>query len=153
MNKIQYFFNYIGVTLIICIYSPHLSWAGKYIQPAYITNVYFCNNVLDKNNFKQPDEVINVLRSNRPAEKADFVMNLLLDKAKHQIEIDLLDNKGEKFDRFIFDSITADKDNWAHTVAAHYHGRLPDGGVFFKVYDRLNGSDRTHIGTFRVWTE
>lgn len=127
--------------------------AGKYLQPAYITNTYFCNTTVDVGGFAQPDSVFNILSANEPGALGTFVMNLLLDKGRHRVEVDILDVSGKKIDSLNFDAVEATEDDWTYTVTGRFGGSFEAGGIFFKVFDRHNRKRRVHIGTFRLLTE
>jgi hypothetical protein len=131
---------------------PGITFGGKYRQPAYITNFYFCNNPQRNENFVQPDQVFNQLRANDPALSAYIVLNLIADKGIHHLEVDILDQTGARFDGLKFNPVTAESDNWTYTATGRFGGSLPAGGIFIKVYDRVDKQTKEVIGTFRVMT-
>ncbi|MCG8429275.1 MAG: hypothetical protein MI754_18135 [Chromatiales bacterium] len=138
--------------LLIGLLLPGVSYSGKYRQPAYITNVYFCNSPQRADGFVQPDTVFNKLRANDPSVVAHVVINLVADKGTHEISMDILDAKGKPFDALKFSPIEADSDEWTYTATGRFGGSLPSGGVFFKVYDSHDKKNREILGTFRLMT-
>ncbi|MCV6590636.1 MAG: hypothetical protein OIF57_16660 [Marinobacterium sp.] len=138
--------------LLMCCSSVQ---AGRYLKPAYITNAYFTNNIVDVGGFTQPDSVFNVLAANEAQASAMLVMNLLLDKGTHRIEIDILDADGNKIDELRFEPLEAAEDNWTYTLTGQFGGSYTPGGLFFKAYDRYNNNRRKrfHLGTLRLLTE
>jgi hypothetical protein len=139
------------ITLITLLISVNVM-AGQYKQSAYITNSYFTKSTVEIDGFSQPSSVFNMIRANDPSAGGKLVMNLLLDKGTHAIEIDMLDSKGTKFDAFKFNSQKADSDNYTFTITGSFGGRLGTNGIFFKAYTIHNGGEREHIGTIRLGT-
>lgn len=139
-------------TILLGLLISSLALAGKYRQPGYITNAYFCNNVKRSQGFIQPDRVFNKLKAGDSELSARIVLNLIVDKGVHKLEIDILDKNGDLIDGLKFDQVQAASDNWTYTATGRFGGALPEGGVFFKVFDRHNGDKRVTLGTFRVLT-
>lgn len=140
------------ITLIVLLLITSLAYAGKYRQPAYVTNIYFCNNPQRAEGFIQPDTIFNKLKANDPGVVAHVVLNLIADKGNHEVSVDILDSKGIVFDTLKFSPMTADSDDWTYTASGRFGGELPNGGVFFKVYDQHNNTGKEVIGTFRLMT-
>ncbi|PLY16062.1 MAG: hypothetical protein C0631_04920 [Sedimenticola sp.] len=145
-------FKKLFLFLIIASLVSGLSYAGKYRQTAYVTNVYFCNNPQRTEGFVQPDTVFNKLKANDPTVVAHVVLNLVADQGVHEISMDILDAQGRAFDALKFSPITADSDDWTYTATGRFGGALPDGGIFIKVYDQHDNKNKEVIGTFRLMT-
>lgn len=134
--------------LLLC----NLALAEKFSQPGYITNIYFCDNAQRKEGFIQPDRVFNKLKAGDAELSAEVVLNLIVDKGMHKLEIEMLDKDGAHFDSLNFDRVKAESDNWTYTATGRFGGALPAGGVFFKVFDRYDSEEKVSLGTFRVMT-
>lgn len=138
--------------LLLMLLLPGLVAAARYRQPAYITNVYFANQPERVDGFVQPDRVFNKLKAKDPNVVAYLVLNLVSDKGVHEVDIEILDRDGKRFDQLKFAPVTADRDDWSYTATGRFGGELPEGGIFFKIWDRLDKGERVNIGTFRLMT-
>jgi hypothetical protein len=141
--------------VILCILgllSPGLAVSGKYRQAAYLTNIYFSNKLQQENGFVQPDKVFNKLKAGDPDVGAYVVLNLVVEKGEHRVEVDILDRDGTLFDKLEFEPVLANQDDWTYTATGQFGGNLPDGGIFFKIYDSHEGGAKEVIGTFRLMT-
>ncbi|MCW8964725.1 MAG: hypothetical protein OQL16_13095 [Gammaproteobacteria bacterium] len=127
--------------------------AGRYRQPAYVTNAYFTNNLIASNKHSRPDRIINVLRAGYPGLRGHLIINLIADKGTHHISIDLLDRAGRVFESHDFPPALAGRDDFIVSLHLNYGGDLPAGGIFFKLYDGFETRDKTVIGTFRILSE
>ncbi|MCW8943150.1 MAG: hypothetical protein OQL27_00165 [Sedimenticola sp.] len=132
--------------------STSVALAGKYRQPAYLTNLYFANKLQQEGGFVQPDKVFNKLKASDKDVGAYVVLNLVVDKGEHQVEVDILDKNGTLFDKLKFEPVLANQDDWTYTATGQFGGELPEGGIFFKVYDSHEGGVKEVIGTFRLMT-
>jgi len=132
---------------------PASGWAKRYRQPAYVTNAYFTNRLVQQGDYLRPEHIINVIRASYPGTKGHFVIELIVDQGAHIFSIELLDKQGKKFDSHNFPEAMADKHDFNISVNLAYGGELPEGGIFFKVYDRHNGQERAELGTFRISSE
>jgi hypothetical protein len=154
LTTIQMVFT-LRALVILCILGllfPGLAVSGKYRQAAYLTNIYFANKLLQENGFVQPDKVFNKLRADDPDVGAYVVLNLVVEKGEHRVEVDILDRDGNLFDKLEFEPVLASQDDWAYTATGQFGGKLPDGGIFFKIYDSHEGGSKEVIGTFRLMT-
>ena len=133
----------VGILMLLCCIE---AFAGRYRQPAYITNTYFTESA-------GTTQLFNVMIANEPRATANIVIDLVLDKGTHRIVVDILDRRGRQFDKLYFDAVTAPNDDWTYTVAGEFGGALNSGGIFFKVWDRYNRQAPVHIGTFRLLTQ
>lgn len=136
--------------LVVLLLSTPLL-AGKYRQTAYITNLRFSPQVEQGVDEPVP-RPFNRLKAGDPTLTAYLLLDLLLDAGEHRLQIDVLDSEGELFDRLVFDSVLAAEDDWRYAATGRFGGELPAGGLFFKVYDGLNGRPKEVIGTFRLLT-
>ena len=142
----------VGCCLLMLLFSgPVLS--GKYRQAAYITNLYFTNQVVPEGEAVQPESVFNRLKAGDPGVSAFVVLNLLLDKGEHRVEVDILDKEGTLFDKLSFDSVLASQDDWRYIATGQFGGVLPEGGIFFRIYDSHDAGAKEVIGTARLMTE
>jgi len=129
------------------------SEAGRYRQPAYVTNAYFTNEIVQPRDNPQPDKIINIIRAANEQVKGYLVIDLLADKGTHEIEIGMLDVRGIKFDGHTFDPALAATDNFTISITMAFGGNLPRRGIFFKVYDNHERLGRKELGTFRIMTD
>ncbi len=141
------------LTLVALLTTSFTSYAGRYRQPAYVTNAYFTNRILQQANSARPDHIINTIRSEYALSRGHFIVDLLADKGSHQIEIQLLDAEGKIFDKHEFAETTADKNNFLISINLVYGSNLPSGGIFLKILDSHNGKAASILGTFRIFTE
>lgn len=127
--------------------------AGRYRQPAYVTNAYFTNYLVSTNKHTRTDRVINVIRAGYPDMLGNLVIDLITDKGTHHISIEILDRSGEVFESHDFQPALASRDNFIISLNFNYGGDFPSGGIFFKLYDKFESRDKTVIGTFRILSE
>ena len=143
----------IPVLAFVLIFITANCWAGRYRQPAYVTNVYFTNKLITQNNIQRPDHIINIIRADHDTARGYFVLDLIVDKGTHFLSVELLDSQGKKFDNHDFHKAVADKHDYNISINLGYGGKLPAGGIFFKVFDRHDDTPRSNIGTFRIFSE
>ena len=125
--------------------------AGRFKQSVYLSNAYFCNELKNDDGNLQPDRVFNVMKANESELRAAFVMNVIADEGVHNLEVDLLNNQAERFDRIKLQPVTADSDDFVYTAVAMFGGSMPPGGVFFKIFDVIDGK-RKEVATVRIMT-
>ncbi len=142
----------LAVICLLGLLLPGFAGAGKYRQAAYVTNLYFANQITTEADSVQPDQVFNQLKAGDPGVSAFIVLNLLMDKGEHRFEVDILDKEGTLFDKLKFDSVLANQDDWRYTATGQFGGELPEGGIFFKIYDSHNAGAKEVIGTVRLMT-
>ncbi len=143
------------VFVVLCLLGlllPELALAGKYRQAAYITNLYFAERIASDEDSVQPERVFNRLRAGDPEVMAYMVLNLLLDRGEHQLEVDIMDREGTLFDKLKFDNVQASQDDWRYAATGQFGGELPEGGIFFRIYDSHDGGAKEVIGTVRLMT-
>jgi hypothetical protein len=125
-----------------------------YKQPAYITNIYFFNKpVMEGEKVVKPSKTINGIKANEPKALANLRMNLVGDKGSHKIVVDILDKRGRSISKPLkFEPFSAPTNNHLFTANSVIGGKLPEGGIFLKVFDTLNKGKKTALGTFRIMT-
>lgn len=137
---------------LLILLLPGLTPAGKYRQAAYITNLYFADRIVAERDAVQPGRVFNQLKAGDPAVAAYLVLNLLLDRGEHRLEVDIMDREGTLFDKLEFDNVLANRDDWRYAATGQFGGALPEGGIFFRIYDSHDGGAKEVIGTARLMT-
>ena len=142
----------IVAAILLGILLPNLASTETSSQPSYITNIYFCDNAQRREGFIQPDRVFNKLKAGDANLSAEVVLNLIVDKGRHKLEIEIFDKNGSLIDKLKFEPVKADSDNWTYTATGRFGGALPEGGVLFKVFDHFNSEAKFLLGTFRMMT-
>lgn len=143
--------KFLIISLLALIALP--AAAGRFRLPMYVTNTYFCNELKSEDGTVQPDRIFNVMKSGEEELRGAFVMNIIADKGVHNVEVDLLDKNTRKFDTIKLQPVEADGDNYVYTAVALFGGKMPKGGVFFKVYDTSESGKRYPIHTARMLTD
>ena len=141
------------VALLASLFTPSDIEAGRYRQPAYVTNAYFTNRIIKSEDRIKPDAIINVIRADYQDTHGYMVLDLVADKGNHKFSIDLMDNASKVFEKHDFPPAVADKNNFVISLNLHYGGNLPDGGIFFRVNDQFESRGKTVIGTFRILSD
>ncbi|MBF0371659.1 MAG: hypothetical protein HQL52_19660 [Magnetococcales bacterium] len=140
----------LAVTLLIL---PSLAQAGKYRQPAYITNLYFSDKMAREGEFVRPLAVVKALRP-RPSGTVGYVILdlLLVDPGVHHFKINILDNKAKKVTELAFEGVAMPKGGALplFTAAGAVSGAFTPGVWFFKVYDQVDQGPWKALGTFAV---
>lgn len=141
------------IVMLIGILSATEIEAGKYRQPAYVTNAYFTNRITNNEGRIKPDTIINVIRAGHENTHGNMVLDLLADRGTHHFSIELLDSTGKMFEKHDFPPAAANKDNFVISLNLKYGGDLPDNGIFFKLHDQFNRKGKMIIGTFRILSD
>ena len=143
----------IFILAILLLLAPALVGAFSYRQPAYITSFYLCNKLVQKGNSIQPELVLSVLKADNPQEAAHIVIDMVAMKGVHTPEVEILDSKGNLYsDPIRVNPVSVNNDGASFRMAPRISGRFPEGGVFFKISDKLDSGSRTEIGMFGVMT-
>ncbi len=142
--------KFLLITLLAIVALP--ATAGRYRLPMYVTNSYFCNELKNDDGNIQPDRIFNVMKAGEKELRGAFVLNIIADEGLHKVEVDLLDSNTRKFDTITLQPVEADEDNYVYTAVALFGGEMPEGGVFFKVYDTADNGKRKPIYTTRIMT-
>ena len=141
------------IITLLMLSSTSVVKADRYRQPAYVTNAYFTDNLISEGNQSKPNHIVNVVRAGFKDTRGYLVLDLIIDKGTHFISIDLLDSEGKKFESHDFPRAVADKNDFMLSLNLHYGGDLPDGGIFFKLYDKFGNKGKTVLGPFRILTD
>ena len=132
---------------------PAVAGTTTYQQPAYITNVYFCNALTQQKNSVRPDIILTTLKANDKETVAHMVINLVGNKGVHKLKVTILDKLGNVLlESLNFEAWETKGDDEPFTATARFAGRFPEGGIFFKVFDIYNNAPQTQIGIFRLMT-
>ncbi|OGQ94628.1 MAG: hypothetical protein A2521_06300 [Deltaproteobacteria bacterium RIFOXYD12_FULL_57_12] len=129
------------------------AFALNYKQPAFISNLYFCNNLVQKGNSLQPDTVVSTIAANDPKAAVHLVVDLVGNKGVHNLEVELLDMNGVQLPITLkFKPWSAANDDSIFRLTNRLAGTFPAGGIFLKVYDTLDNGNKTLLGVFRTMT-
>lgn len=140
------------VFICLLMLLPGLLAAGKYRQAAYISNLYFTDRIVTDDHSVQPEQVLTRLKAGDPEVVAYLVINLLLDRGEHRLEVDIMDSEGTLFDKLKFDKVLANQDDWRYAATGRFGGELPEGGMFFRIYNSHEGGAKEVLGTVRLMT-
>ena len=154
MKKLQITLLTISILISLLLLSvPTSVTAANYDQPAFISNIYFTYKIAQKGKGLKPDIIVNAITANNPNSAVQLVVDLLGNKGTHMLELEILDMKQIQVSGSLkFDPWTASGDDMFFKLSTTLRGNFPEGGVFFKVYDTLDGGNKTLIGTFRMMT-
>lgn len=141
-----------SVFICLLMLLPGLLVAGKYRQAAYISNLYFTDRIVTDDHSVQPERVLTRLKAGDSEVVAYLVINLLLDRGEHLLEVDIMDSEGTLFDKLKFDKVLANQDDWRYAATGRFGGELPEGGMFFRIYDSHEGGAKEVLGTVRLMT-
>lgn len=154
MNRLHdVFLNKILAMIFCLLLAATPAFAGHFMQPAFISNFYICNNLIQKGTSQQPDAVLYAIRANAPNEAVLLVVDLVGNKGVHNLEVELLDMNGNQIPIALkFNAWTAPDDDSIGRLTNRIAGSFPTGGIFFKVYDSLDNGNKTLLGIFRMMT-
>lgn len=139
--------------LVLILLAPALVGAFNYRQPAYITSFFLCTKLVKRGNSIQPERVLSALAANNPKEAAHIVIDMVGMKGVHNPEVEILDRNGNLYsDAIKTNPVTVKNNSGFFRMAPRIAGRFPEGGVYFKVFDKLGSGSRTEIGMFGVMT-
>lgn len=146
---------YLRSLALLCLSAllwPGAGLAGKFRQPAYITNLYFSDQLAAAESASPGPNIFNKLKAGDDDVSAYLLLDMVVDSGEHHVEIEILDSEGRLFDKLEFEPVLAAQDNWRFMGTGRFGGALPDGGLFFRVYDSHEGNAKAMIGTFRLMT-
>jgi hypothetical protein len=153
MKHRQIYLKSVIVTVCFILFLPALTKSANYLQPAFITNIYLTNSLVQKGNTLQPDIIVNALRTNDPQAVTHLVIDLVGNKGVHNLEVEIIDMNGRLVSPVLkLNSWTAENNDAYFRVTTRLSGRFPEGGVFFKIFDTLDSGSKTMLGLFRVLT-
>lgn len=152
-------FLLISVGVAVCIVGGMgLAFAGEkeknpLRQPAYISNAYFSDKMVEQGDVVQPTSVVKALKSRARGVSGYFILDLVLTSSgSHHFKVSIMDRKGEKVTDLDFPPVQARQDDTLplYTAAGGLSGTFYPGLWFFKVNDQLNGGVWDHLGTFSI---
>ncbi|MBF0109803.1 MAG: hypothetical protein HQL76_11555 [Magnetococcales bacterium] len=122
-------------------------------QPAYISNAYFSDKMVEQGDAVQPTSVVKSLQPRSRGVAGYFILDLVLTSSgSHHFKVNIFDHKGDKVTDLDFPPVQARKDDTLplYTAAGGLSGAFFPGLWFFKVYDQLDGGLWDHLGTFSI---
>ncbi|MBF0347898.1 MAG: hypothetical protein HQL81_09525 [Magnetococcales bacterium] len=122
-------------------------------QPAYISNAYFSDKMVEQGDAVQPTSVVKSLQPRSQGVAGYFILDLVLTSTgSHHFKVNIIDHKGDKITDLDFPPVQANKDDTLplYTAAGGLSGAFFPGLWFFKVYDQLDGGLWDHLGTFSI---
>ncbi|MBF0436722.1 MAG: hypothetical protein HQL77_15280 [Magnetococcales bacterium] len=126
---------------------------NSFRQPAYISNAYFSDKMVEQGNAVQPTSIVKALKSRVRGVSGYFILDLVLTSSgSHHFKVNIMDRKGEKVTDLDFPPVQARQDDTLplYTAAGGLSGTFYPGLWFFKVNDQLNGGVWDHLGTFSI---
>lgn len=142
--------------LVLMVGWPCLGFAIEQVslrQPAYISNAYFSDKMVEQGDVVQPTSVVKALTPRSRGVAGYFILDLVLTRSgSHHFKVNVIDSKGEKATDLDFPPVSAKQDDQLplYTAASGLSGAFFPGLWFFKVYDQLNGGLWDHLGTFSI---
>jgi hypothetical protein len=131
------------------------SYAGRFVQSAYITNAFFTLETFKgKYGYQHPKEVINVIQANQKTPNLKFIANMLfIDKGEHVFTVEVKTGNGKTFHTIPIAAIIANAQDMPFIiVVALDQVVFPKGNAFLKLIDNYGGEEKI-IGVFRVVTK
>lgn len=130
------------------------SQAAKYRQPAYITNTYFSDKIVeDDDGVIRPLSVVKALRHRSSGVVGYLILDLMLVKrGVHRFKVDIITPRGKKISELAFAPVQHTKrgDNPIYTAAGAVSGNFAPGVWFFKVFDRVNNGNWVALATLSI---
>lgn len=142
--------------LILAIGWPCLGVGAEkasFRQPAYISNAYFSDKMVEQGDAVQPTSVVKALKPRSRGVAGYFILDLVLTRSgSHHFKVNVIDGKGDKATDLDFPPVQAKQDDQLplYTAASGLSGAFFPGLWFFKVYDQLDGGLWEHLGTFSI---
>ena len=127
--------------------------AGKYRQPAYISNAYFSDKMSEEGDVVRPRSVAKALRARTTGVVGYFILDLVLTtQGTHLFKVNIINNAGEKTTDLIYAPVSAPpgEELPLYTAAGAISGEFAPGIWFFKVYDRVDDGLWHHLGAFSI---
>lgn len=143
------------ILVVSFLASPSMARAGStYRQPAYITNAYFSDKITEEENeVLRPLAVVKAFRSRSSGVVGYLILDLMLVKqGVHHFKVDIITPNGDKITDLVYPPVQLSKsgDLPLYTAAGAISGDFPSGLWFFKVFDRVNNSASSTLGTFAI---
>ncbi|MBF0191496.1 MAG: hypothetical protein HQL99_10235 [Magnetococcales bacterium] len=125
----------------------------SYRQPAYISNAYFSDKMVQKGETMQPMSVVKALRAGSDGVAGYFVLDLVLTSSgTHHFKVDILDQEGNLATRLDYPPVQAVREDHLpmYTAVGTIGGKLAPGLWFFKVFDQLDKKGWETLGTLGI---
>lgn len=123
-------------------------------QPAYITNAYFADQVVEgENGAVQPLSAVKALRRRASGPLGYLILDLMLTTpGVHTLRVDILNQRGDKVDTISYPPLKAAKqgDLPLYTAASPITGNFSAGLWFFKIFDQVNNGTWYALDTLGV---
>ncbi len=148
MTKLRYLLT--AALLFTMLSSP--AFSSKYIQPAYITDLLFSTDVEKKGNIYLPKGVLIKMKAGNASTRIYMLMHIVMDKGLHKIVVKMLGDRGKQFRVLELDPVKSNRDNSIFHLLSSIEGPLPEGSIFFKVFDNHENKGDKALGTFRLLT-
>ncbi len=133
---------------------PETALAGKYRQPAYISNAYFSDKMAEQGGETiQPMAVVKALRTRPTGVVGYFILDLILaHKGTHHLKVNIINQDGDKITDLVYAPVASPKDETLplYTAAGAISGDFSPGLWFFKVYDRVDRGNWQPLGAFSI---
>ncbi len=130
------------------------AWAGKYRQPAYISNAYFSDKMAEQGGETiQPLAVVKALRTRPTGVVGYFILDLILaHKGTHHFKVNIINQDGEKITDLVYAPVKSTQAETLplYTAAGAISGEFSPGLWFFKVYDRVGNGNWQPLGAFSI---
>ncbi|HIJ84146.1 MAG: Sporulation domain protein [Magnetococcales bacterium] len=126
---------------------------GPLRQPAYISNAYFSDKMVEQGDVVQPTSVVKALKPRSRGVAGYFILDLVLTSSgSHHFKVNIINHKGDKVTDLDFPPVQARQDDTLplYTAAGGLSGAFFPGLWFFKVFDQLDGGEWDHLGTFSI---
>ena len=124
-----------------------IQFVKAYSEYAGIAGIVNTNRTINVKGFLYPDRIWTVYIPNNPAEQALIIAYVAYKKnGKHKISIEFFDKNNKKFDECLYKPDIITNSPTIYTKTCNWGGRLPYGGITFKVFDEINGY-KTEIGS------
>ncbi|MBF0309883.1 MAG: SPOR domain-containing protein, partial [Magnetococcales bacterium] len=141
----------LGVGCLATLF-PSMATTLERNPPAYITNAYFSDRLVQDDDSIKPSAVINVLKAYQTGTMGYFIMDVVLgEPGVHRFFIEVSNQEGEILTKLNFDPVTGgQKEENLYTVVGAVAGSLPPGMLNFKVFDRVEQQPARALNTFNI---
>lgn len=157
MNKQTSTYCFLVIVSLLSLVGLTLSTAAhaqqKYRQPAYITNAYFSDKMIEEKGVLRPVAVVKALPTRSSGVVGYFILDLILtEQGTHHFKVNILDQTSKKITDLVYAPVELPKngDLPLYTAAGAISGNFPPGIWFFKVYDQVERGGWNHLGTFGI---
>lgn len=131
-------------TVTLALVLALVAGAAGAAETAGLAGMVQTNGTVDVNGFRSPRDIWTVYTPNKPDRQAVILAYVAYKvPGTHQITISWYDQTGAEVDFCRFDPIEVPELPWIQTLSCQYGGRLPRGGLTFKVINHHEGSRET----------